>query len=99
MLVSEDFHAKVGDFGLAEASKEAPQRWFASNDAVGCSDASPMWASPEALSGEAQSDRADVYSLCTVLYAAARRRATRGAALRATRGANGRRSAAPTPQV
>ena len=69
MLVSEDFHAKVGDFGLAEAGKHAERRWLTKSDesTVGTNDASPMWAAPEALAGDAQSDRADVFSMCTVL--------------------------------
>ena len=68
VLVSEDFHAKIGDFGLAEANKNAERRWLKRGVAMtAASDASPMWAAPEARAGEEQTDRADVFSMCTVL--------------------------------
>ena len=52
---------------ILDTCKHAERRWLSNKQSVGANDASPMWASPEALAGDAQTDRADVFSMCTVL--------------------------------
>ena len=65
VLVSGDWHGKMGDFGLSNVAQHARKGKAAE---VHVEDASPLWASPEALRAEPQSAKSDVFALATVVW-------------------------------
>jgi len=65
LLVSQDWAGKLSDFGLSQTTRTAERPSTHDSDTV---DASPMWASPEAMRGEAQGPASDVFSMCSVVF-------------------------------
>ncbi len=62
ILLTEDGHAKLADFGIASSS--GGEKLTATGQAIG----SPHYLSPEQATGAGSSPRSDVYSLGVVLY-------------------------------
>ena len=61
VLVSADWLGKLGDFGLSNMAEHTLK-----GKAV--ADASPLWASPEALRAEPQGTASDVFALGTLIW-------------------------------
>ena len=66
VLVSADWHGKLGDFGLSNVAHHASKG--GKHAQVQVEDASPLWASPEAIRAEPQGTSSDVFALATVIW-------------------------------
>lgn len=64
VLLTDDGHAKVADFGIAKTAEAADQTL------TGQLVATPAYLAPEQVAGEAASPRSDLYALGVVLYEA-----------------------------
>ena len=64
ILVTSNWVGKIGDFGLSSKAASI----MSAHSKCEEPDISPLWASPEALRGEAQTPRSDAYSFATVLW-------------------------------
>ena len=64
ILVTSNWVGKIGDFGLSSKAASI----MSAHSKCEEPDISPLWASPEALRGEPQTERSDAYSFATVLW-------------------------------
>jgi serine/threonine-protein kinase len=64
VLVGQDDHVKIVDFGLAAAMREAENRLTRTGHLVG----TPHYMAPELIRGEEIDGRADLYSLGIIMY-------------------------------
>src|SRR5690606_20936522 len=70
ILLGEDGHAKVADFGVAHAGPITATPGIAVNAVTAGVIGSPLYMSPERLAGQPADARGDQFSFCASLYEA-----------------------------
>ena len=65
LLVGEDWNIKICDFGLSQIKKRGEHYL---RDGMEGAKGTPLWMSPEVMSGEHFNEKADIYSFGIVLW-------------------------------